>query len=149
MRAEQQPDKFAYTFVDAEGIDQARLTYAELDERARKVAAALQSLTDPGERVLLLYPPGLDYITAFFGCLYAGGGRRSRLPSQTQEESVAVTINHQRLASDGGTDGGPPLRQDEAAIIGGFPSNKTAVAVYGRGARGRPERLAAVRSPAR
>jgi acyl-CoA synthetase (AMP-forming)/AMP-acid ligase II len=47
------------------------MTYATLDERARAIAAALQSRTAPHERVLLLYPPGFDYITAFFGCLYA------------------------------------------------------------------------------
>lgn len=48
------------------------LSYAELDERARTVAAAVREVTAPGERVALLLPQGLDYITAFLGCLYAG-----------------------------------------------------------------------------
>lgn len=48
------------------------MTYAEIDVTARTVAARLQQIAPPGERALLLYPPGLDYITAFFGCLYAG-----------------------------------------------------------------------------
>src|SRR5262249_48066836 len=48
------------------------LTYGELDHRARVLAATLQSRGLAGERALLLCPPGLDYVTAFFGCLYAG-----------------------------------------------------------------------------
>jgi natural product biosynthesis luciferase-like monooxygenase protein len=72
QRAEAQPGRLAYTFLaDGEG-GESRLTYGELDRRARSVAAQLQSLGAAGERVLLLYPPGLDYIAAFFGCLYAG-----------------------------------------------------------------------------
>ena len=53
-------------------VEQARLTYAELDARARAVATALQRRGAAGVRVLLLYPAGLDFIAAFFGCLYAG-----------------------------------------------------------------------------
>src|SRR5262249_20772607 len=49
----------------------AWLTYGELDEKARAIAASLAQSVGPGERVLLLYPPGLEYIAAFFGCLYA------------------------------------------------------------------------------
>ena len=51
---------------------EAELTYEDLDRHARLIAARLQSLDIEGERVLLLYPPGLEYIGAFFGCLYAG-----------------------------------------------------------------------------
>ncbi|WP_240359708.1 non-ribosomal peptide synthetase [Pyxidicoccus trucidator] len=70
-RARLEPDFTLYTFlVDGEEQEE-RLTCAELDRRARMIAAGLSQLA-PGERVLLLYPPGLDYIAAFFGCLYAG-----------------------------------------------------------------------------
>ena len=48
------------------------LTWGELDRRARAIAAALTEAGAAGERALLLYPPGLDYLAAFFGCLYAG-----------------------------------------------------------------------------
>ncbi len=48
------------------------LSYEELDQRARIVANWLEPLVKPGERVLLIYPPGLEYLYAFFGCLYAG-----------------------------------------------------------------------------
>ena len=47
-------------------------TYAELDRRARSIAASLQGLEIPGRPVLLAHPPGPEYIAAFFGCLYAG-----------------------------------------------------------------------------
>jgi len=71
-RAIEQPDRPAYVFLaDGEG-DEVRLTYAELDRLARSIAALLQSLGGNGERVLLLYPAGIEYIAAFFGCLYAG-----------------------------------------------------------------------------
>ncbi|NJL29960.1 MAG: fatty acyl-AMP ligase, partial [Thermoanaerobaculia bacterium] len=48
------------------------LSWGELDARARALAAALAQTVAPGERVLLLCPPGLDFIAAFLGCLYAG-----------------------------------------------------------------------------
>ena len=48
------------------------MNYAELDRRARKLAARLQVEMEPGSRVCLFYPPGLEYIEALFGCLYAG-----------------------------------------------------------------------------
>jgi acyl-CoA synthetase (AMP-forming)/AMP-acid ligase II/acyl carrier protein len=71
-RAESQPGELAYTFlVDGES-EETHLTYAGLDARARAIGGYLQQLGARGERVLLLYPPGLDYVTAFMGCLYAG-----------------------------------------------------------------------------
>jgi acyl-CoA synthetase (AMP-forming)/AMP-acid ligase II/acyl carrier protein len=42
-----------------------------LDQRARAIAGRLQAAGASGQRVLLVFPPGLDYIAAFFGCLYA------------------------------------------------------------------------------
>jgi amino acid adenylation domain-containing protein len=70
-RAEHQPTRRAYVFLDEE-MTEVHLTYADLDRQARVIAARLSSLGVEGERVLLLYPPGLDYISAFFGCLCAG-----------------------------------------------------------------------------
>ena len=70
-RACLEPDFALYTFLVDGEAEEERLTCAELDRRARMIAAGLSQLA-PGERVLLLYPPGLDYIAAFFGCLYAG-----------------------------------------------------------------------------
>ncbi|MEO6809431.1 MAG: amino acid adenylation domain-containing protein, partial [Isosphaeraceae bacterium] len=73
QRARDQPDRLAFTFLaDGDGNDEVRLTYGELDQRAQSLAARLQGWSLAGERALLLYPPGLEFLTAFFGCLYAG-----------------------------------------------------------------------------
>ena len=71
-RARESPSLRAFTFLADGEQEEAHLTYAELDRRARSVAAALQADARPGDRALLLYPPGLDYVAALFGCLYAG-----------------------------------------------------------------------------
>ena len=71
-RALEQPERVAYTFLKDGETDEVHLTYGELDRQARAIAAHLQVLGATGERVLLLYPSGLEYIAAFFGCLYAG-----------------------------------------------------------------------------
>ena len=77
-RARDQASAAAFSFL-ADG-DIARvgveaghtLTYGALDGQARALAGALQEGGLAGERALLLFPPGLEFITAFFGCLYAG-----------------------------------------------------------------------------
>ena len=71
-RAGSQPDKNAYTFLLDGETEETSLTYGELDQRARAIGARLQSLSAKDQLVLLLYQPGLEYIAAFFGCLYAG-----------------------------------------------------------------------------
>ncbi|MFF1508647.1 amino acid adenylation domain-containing protein [Streptomyces sp. NPDC058326] len=71
-RAARQPDRLAYVFLDGHGEEESRLTYAQLDHRAQVVAANLQEEAKTGDRVLILHPPGPDYLSAYFGCLYAG-----------------------------------------------------------------------------
>ncbi|MEK8016255.1 MAG: SDR family NAD(P)-dependent oxidoreductase [Candidatus Parabeggiatoa sp.] len=71
-RAQTQPNQTAYTFLKDGETEEVSLTYAQLDQRVRAIAIKLQSLVTPGERALLLYPAGLSYVEAFFGCLYAG-----------------------------------------------------------------------------
>jgi acyl-CoA synthetase (AMP-forming)/AMP-acid ligase II len=71
-RALHQPEQRIYThLVDGE-TEGTHLTYATLDRQARAIGAMLQSCSADGERALLLYPTGLEFIAAFFGCLYAG-----------------------------------------------------------------------------
>jgi amino acid adenylation domain-containing protein len=71
-RAEERPAHGGYVFLrDGEG-EAGRLGYGELDAWAREIAAGLQEDFRPGARVLLVFPPGLEFIAAFFGCLYAG-----------------------------------------------------------------------------
>jgi acyl-CoA synthetase (AMP-forming)/AMP-acid ligase II len=62
----------AFVFLESGVVESATLTYAELDLRARAIAKRLRSLAPPGARALLCHPPGLDFVTAFLGCLYAG-----------------------------------------------------------------------------
>ena len=71
-RATLSGDQRAFTFL-VDGDTQAlHVTYRQLDQQARSIAATLRSFGAAGQRAVLLYPPGLDYIAAFFGCLYAG-----------------------------------------------------------------------------
>lgn len=72
FRAQQQPERRAYTFLEDGESEGGSLTYAALDRRARAIAAMLQSQGAAGERVLLVFDSGLDFVAAFFGCLYAG-----------------------------------------------------------------------------
>jgi amino acid adenylation domain-containing protein len=71
-RARESPERRAFTFLIDGEEEGEHLTYAELDGRARAIAARLQEAGAAGERVLLLYPPGLGFVAAFWGCLYAG-----------------------------------------------------------------------------
>src|SRR4051794_36400114 len=72
--ADRHADRIAVTLVrDFAGDGSlAALSYAELDRAARGIAAWLQARWAPGERILLLYPVGFDFVPAFLGCLYAG-----------------------------------------------------------------------------
>jgi acyl-CoA synthetase (AMP-forming)/AMP-acid ligase II/thioesterase domain-containing protein/acyl carrier protein len=71
QRALEEAPRRLYTFLGEAGEEEG-LTYGELDRRARRIGAMLQERVRAGERVLLLYAPGLDYIAGFFGCIYAG-----------------------------------------------------------------------------
>jgi acyl-CoA synthetase (AMP-forming)/AMP-acid ligase II/acyl carrier protein len=72
-RASAMGDKLAFRFIAGPGEEETfSLTYRDLHERAATIAGHLQSLAAQGERALLLFPPGLDFMAAFFGCLYAG-----------------------------------------------------------------------------
>ncbi len=71
-RANHQPNQTAYTFLQDADTETGKLTYQELDQRARAIATQLQEQNLAGLRALLLYPSGLEFVAAFFGCLYAG-----------------------------------------------------------------------------
>lgn len=71
-RAQQTPEQRAYTFLIDGKVEGPNLTYAALDRKARAIGALLQQHKAQGERVLLLYPQGLEVIAAFCGCLYGG-----------------------------------------------------------------------------
>jgi acyl-CoA synthetase (AMP-forming)/AMP-acid ligase II/thioesterase domain-containing protein/acyl carrier protein len=71
-RAHQQPNQLAYRFLKNCKTPTSQLTYRQLDQQAKAIAAYLQTQLSPGSRVLLVYPQSLDAIAALFGCLYAG-----------------------------------------------------------------------------
>src|SRR5215216_4765874 len=72
QRAASAPERVAYRFLGDGETGESSITYGELNLRARAIAACLQDMGARGERALLLYPAGLAYVEAFFGCLYAG-----------------------------------------------------------------------------
>ncbi len=107
-RASHEPGRRAYTFLEDGEAEESSVNYGELDRQARSVAARLQILgIETGERILLFYPPGREYVAAFFGCLYAGviavpayPPRLSRPISRLQaimadsQATVALTTTH-------------------------------------------------------
>jgi acyl-CoA synthetase (AMP-forming)/AMP-acid ligase II len=67
------PDRHMFTFVDEDGRDQATMTVRELGDAADRVVESLRKWGfAPGDRALLVYPPSLDFVAAFLGCLAAG-----------------------------------------------------------------------------
>ncbi|WP_194867533.1 type I polyketide synthase [Pseudoalteromonas sp. PPB1] len=66
----------AYTLLKyysrSENRDETSISFAELDQQARCIAVYLQKHTSKGDRVVLLYRAGLEFVSAFLGCLYAG-----------------------------------------------------------------------------
>ena len=72
LRAELSPDRVVYRFLPGDSKPEQRITYAMLDRRARSLAVRIRETAEKGSRALLLVPPGLDYVAAYFGCLYAG-----------------------------------------------------------------------------
>ena len=65
-------DRICFRFLDRGETECATLTFAELDSRARSLAAGLLGPAAPGDRVLLVFEPGPEFIEALAACLYAG-----------------------------------------------------------------------------
>lgn len=71
-RAAEQADDPAYVFVSDRGTEEATLTFRQLRETATVLAARLIASAQPGDRAILVFPPGIEFMVAFFGCLMAG-----------------------------------------------------------------------------
>ncbi|QSJ17339.1 AMP-binding protein [Nostoc sp. UHCC 0702] len=108
-RALEQQTKVAYTFLVDGETQKVSLTYQALDQKARAIASLLQRMKAIGERALLLYPPGLEYIAAFFGCLYAGvtavpvypprhNQRLTRLQAIAQDAQATFALTSKSIA---------------------------------------------------
>ena len=71
-RAERHPERRALTFIARGTEERKAYSFVQLDERARTIAALLKAHGMEGERALLLYPQGVEFVESFLGCLYAG-----------------------------------------------------------------------------
>ena len=110
-QANQKPDKRAFTYlVDGERQEE-HITFGELDRRARAVARYLLERGAPGDRAVLFCPQGLDFIVAWFGCVYAGivavpayppkrGRSLNRLLSILSDADANFAITSQALLSE-------------------------------------------------
>src|SRR5690242_9825632 len=98
-RALHQPERQSYIFLSDGEQQEEVVTYGQLDGQARSIAATLQKRIGRGERALLLYPPGLEYIAAFLGCLYAGVIAVPVYPPASQRSMVRI----QAVTGDAGT----------------------------------------------
>ncbi|MER5703206.1 AMP-binding protein [Micromonospora sp. NPDC002296] len=93
------PDRPAFTWLSDLARPTERLTYAELDDAAARIGARLEATTAPGDRVLLVHPPGLGFVTAFLGCLYTG---RVPVPVYPVLESETGARTVGRIVADSG-----------------------------------------------
>ncbi len=121
-RAAEQPNRTAFTFLADGEAEAERLTYGGLDRAAAAIAAALRETVPPGARALLLYPPGLDFIAAFFGCLYAGVVAVPAYPPRPHDRS------HSRLRAIA-RDAEPRAALTTAAILSGVEAPRGLLAI--------------------
>lgn len=139
------PDRPAFRYLANGEEESLTLTYRELDERVRAVAAQLQIRELTGKRVLLLYPSGLDFVTAFFGCLYAGAvavpayppkknHHMKRLKNIADDADAAAILTtralverHMKSADEHGWRGMRWIASDEMTSSGRFPLGTTAI----------------------
>ena len=114
LRADEQPDDTAYTFVDYEsdpaGVAES-LTWSELRDRVEVVAGALAKLGAPGERALVVAPQGLEYVVGFLGAIRAGfiavplsvpqpGQHDDRIVSVLQDCSPVAVLTTSAIVDD-------------------------------------------------
>ncbi len=71
-RTLQKPDHIVFRFLNDGVTESESLTYIELETRSKALGASMQEYGEKGDRVLLLFPAGLDYIASIFSCFYSG-----------------------------------------------------------------------------
>ena len=71
-RAKKNSGEMAYTYLKEGIVAESRLSYGELDHKAKIAAVVIRRYVPVNGRVLLLYPPGIDFMIGFAACLYAG-----------------------------------------------------------------------------
>lgn len=98
-RAARTPERIAYTFLRENGAD-LDVSYAQLAARVAALAALLAGRTAPGQRALLLYPAGLEFVTAFLACLAVGLVAVPAAPAHRRrdDERLAALLDDARPA---------------------------------------------------
>src|SRR5690606_32639495 len=102
--AAEHPDRTAYRFLvsgDSDG-EVRTVSYARLADRTRAVAARLQERGLTGSRAMLLYPPGLEFISAYLGCLAAGVVAVPGVPPRGRTANHRALTRMKRLMADAG-----------------------------------------------
>ncbi|MCB9508327.1 MAG: aminotransferase class I/II-fold pyridoxal phosphate-dependent enzyme [Myxococcales bacterium] len=98
-RATSTETRGGFAFLSETGCVERRLTFRDLDLRARAIAVRLREECRPGDRVLMLYPPGLEFVAAFYGCLYAGVIAVPAYPPRANTRSVGLLAGIVRNAA--------------------------------------------------
>ena len=110
-RASAHPDGVAYTFLESGEHAGNSLDWAGLDCRSRSLGAAIAARVEPGARVLIMLPPGIEFASALFGVLYAGavaiptyppsGARADRTSARVRgmvaDAGVSLVVSHSGL----------------------------------------------------
>ena len=100
-RATNQPNELAFRFLADGEYDEVVLNYEQVDRHARSVAALLQSSLRSGDRAVLLFSPGLDFIISYLGCLYAKILAIPAYPPHPARIEISLPIIR-RIAADAG-----------------------------------------------
>ncbi|STX48385.1 acyl-CoA synthetase [Legionella hackeliae] len=93
-RAKSTPDKIVYSFINNDIKEE--ITYSVLHERARTIAGMLKRRVRIGDRIILMYGPGIEFIVAYWGCLYAGAVAVPVIPPQ----NLALTEKLSKIISN-------------------------------------------------
>ncbi|MFI0733788.1 fatty acyl-AMP ligase [Streptomyces sp. NPDC021225] len=99
---ERQPDRIAYRYLatgDCDGEIQ-ELSYGRLGRRSRAIGGLLQERGLAGSRALLLYPPGVEFICGYLGCLAAGVIAVPGVPPQGRSQNHRALTRMKRLIAD-------------------------------------------------
>ncbi len=131
--AAERPNQVAFYFSDGEGNDE-QITYAQLQQASRGVAAALVQRDLTGKQALLMFPPGLDFVKAFYGCMCAGvvavpaftprrnrNVRRLQAISDDAEARIALTVADVCDRTEGMLDETPNLMELEWLAVDKIP----------------------------
>ncbi len=117
-QARRYPAETACVTLDSGGQETGKVTYRDLDRRARATAAFLRRSAVPGDRVLLALPNSIDFAVALYGCAFAGavavpvpapgeglGNGAARLLRIVDDAEPALVLVPSQVAAEPGTHG--------------------------------------------